>query len=303
MDKLRLDMGIGIMRQIQDDNQKSRMNNRSNLFSNVPAIYDIPYLQDDKAEHRLDVYGETDQPLPVIIEIHGWGWISCDKSYNELHGKYLASQGFIVCNINYTLQPEGNFNQQIQDIFHAIEWVYNNGETYGFDTEHIYLTGDSAGGHLVLLTGAVLGSNELQKYFGVKSGNWKIKKIAVSCSAFDCWKLYNSTDKMSELAKAALFGTRKVDEEYINNVSIDKLLDKCSFPELFLITSPTDDLLYSETKRLQAIFKENQIKHTFKEYIGTENKLDHVFNVHFPEYKESMDANLDIIKFFLTKDE
>lgn len=299
METSQLMKGIEIMRKIQDDNQKKRLeNHRENMFADVPAIYDIPYMSDESGFHRLNIYGSVEEKLPVIIEIHGGGYISCDKSYNELHGRFLARNGFKVCNINYTLQPEGNFITEIQEFFTALDWIVEHQDQYGFDTHHIYLTGDSAGGHLALLIGAVLGSEHLQEYFGVKKISASIGKIAASCPAFDGWLVYHSNDRMTMLSKAALFGQEPVDQTYINNISIDKLLDQCRFPDMFLLTTPSDELLYSETKRLHEIFVQNNIRHTYKEYVGQENKLEHVFNVLYPEYEESVAANMDILAYF-----
>lgn len=39
----------------------------------------------------------------------------------------------------------------IPEIFRVLNWVYENREEYGFDCDNVFLTGDSAGGHLVMV--------------------------------------------------------------------------------------------------------------------------------------------------------
>ncbi len=75
---------------------------------------DLPYRDDGNPDHTLDVYSPApDAPrLPVIVELHGGGYLSCSKEINAQHGQYLASRGFHVVNMNYTLCPEG-------DLIHA----------------------------------------------------------------------------------------------------------------------------------------------------------------------------------------
>ena len=73
----------------------------------VHIITDIPYRKDGRAEHLLDVYApnEGKSPLPVIVELHGGGYLSCNKEINAQHGQYFASRGFRVVNMNYNAVP------------------------------------------------------------------------------------------------------------------------------------------------------------------------------------------------------
>ena len=117
-------------------------------------VSDINYMGDNDSNHVLDVYSPamTNKKLPVIVEVHGGGYISNKKVCNRPHGQWLAAHGsFKVVNVEYTLIPEATVAQELQEITAAIAWVEDHADEYGFDTKNIFLTGDSSGGHLVLL--------------------------------------------------------------------------------------------------------------------------------------------------------
>ena len=95
---------INIARKAQLQANAQRITANLNPYG-VHILRDIPYLGDARTEHLLDVYAPTQStaPMPVIVEIHGGGYIACNKEINAQHGQYLASKGFRVVNMNYTL--------------------------------------------------------------------------------------------------------------------------------------------------------------------------------------------------------
>ena len=141
-------------RQDQKHREKERMKNgRSELWrEGLREVYDIFYLPDGSLRHTLDlIRPEGQEKLPVIIEIHGGGYIACEKNINRLHARAFAQQGFAVVNGDYTLHPEADFVAELRELAAIVDWVGENAERYGLDAERVYMSGDSAGGHLVLL--------------------------------------------------------------------------------------------------------------------------------------------------------
>ena len=89
----------------------------------VDCVCNIPYINDKTAEHMLDVYfpENSNERLPVIIDIHGGGWMSGSKEINKNFCTNIAVKGFCVFSINYRLAGKHKFNEQIEDIFEAFE--------------------------------------------------------------------------------------------------------------------------------------------------------------------------------------
>ncbi|MBQ1549364.1 MAG: alpha/beta hydrolase, partial [Clostridia bacterium] len=124
------------------------------LYGDVPAgPYDpkAAAMGGDARWHLLDVYSptpldvENPEKLPVIVEVHGGGYLTNNKECNRPHGMYFASKGYKVVNINYTLQPEAEFDQELREINAAFNWIGANADKYGFDVDNVFLTGDSSG--------------------------------------------------------------------------------------------------------------------------------------------------------------
>ena len=118
----------------------------------LTKILDIPYIDDGEKAHLLDIYypEDTTENLPVIIDIHGGGWMYGYKEINKNFCLKLAEKGFLVASINYRLAGNGiRFDDQIRDIFAALKWLSENLKNYPADLDNIFLAGDSAGGHFL----------------------------------------------------------------------------------------------------------------------------------------------------------
>lgn len=88
---------------------------------------------------------------PVLIFVHGGNWNSGDKSMYGFLGRNFVKHDIVTVIPGYTLSPQANYDVMAQQIAHAITWTLKNIETYGGDPDKIFLTGHSAGGHLISL--------------------------------------------------------------------------------------------------------------------------------------------------------
>lgn len=91
------------------------------------------------------------EKLPVLIFVHGGNWNSGKKETYGFFGRNFAKKDVICVIPEYTLSPQANYDQMTFEIANAIKWVKNNIEQYNGDPNAIFLTGHSAGGHLVAL--------------------------------------------------------------------------------------------------------------------------------------------------------
>jgi acetyl esterase/lipase len=117
----------------------------------VERIADISYGPAGSA-NLLDVYrlaGAPVQPMPVLLQVHGGGWVTGHKQQQALPLMYhLAARGWICVSINYRLGPRTTWPEPIVDVKRAIAWIRNNIAEYGGDPNFVVATGGSAGGHL-----------------------------------------------------------------------------------------------------------------------------------------------------------
>lgn len=92
---------------------------------------------------------------PVVLLIHGGGWRSGNKTMEWPMAFELARRGYAAVCVEYRLSPEAVYPAGVMDVQTAIRWVKNNSRKYGFDKNKIALMGNSAGGQIASLLGAI----------------------------------------------------------------------------------------------------------------------------------------------------
>jgi acetyl esterase/lipase len=88
-------------------------------------------------------------PLPVLIWMHGGGWVLGDLEIDDLMLRGLTKTvGCAVVNVDYRLSPEHSFPAAIDDCYAVLEWVESQGPSVGLDASRIAIGGGSAGAGL-----------------------------------------------------------------------------------------------------------------------------------------------------------
>ncbi len=279
-----------------DKVNKKREANQT-LIDGITAITDIPYINDGKKEHLLDVYYPegTEGKLPVIIDIHGGGLMYGYKELNKNYNYNLAKRGFCVFSISYSLAPEYRFPQCILDAVDALRWINNNMDNYPADRDRLYVTGDSAGGFLAAHCILLNSSEELRSFYNVEPIGLDIRAAGLTSGMFTL----NST--LAVLMIPSIFGKGGLKKsKYKEVLDFNNIIDKGEFVPSFLVTSK-EDMIQKSTLDFQQLLESKGIEHVMKNYPKTKggNKLEHVFSVLYPtEYAESVETIDLMIDFF-----
>jgi acetyl esterase/lipase len=121
----------------------------------VESIKDLAYYDGkdaDPVRHKLDLYlpkGKKD--FPVVMFVHGGTWRSGKKDIYAPLGEMYARNGVGAVIINYRLSPAVQHPAHTQDVAKAFAWTVRNIAKYGGNPDQIFISGHSAGGHLVAL--------------------------------------------------------------------------------------------------------------------------------------------------------
>ena len=259
---------------------------------------DIPYLGDGHRHHQLDVYypegtKDTDR-LPVIIDIHGGGWMYGDKELNKIYCLTLAQKGYVVFNMSYRLYPEVNVQQQLSDISFCLKWISENISSYPCDVNNIYLTGDSAGGMLAAFTAMLSESETLREAYGTIDFSLKFNAVALTSPV----PRMNGAFPTSVYTKIML-GKGYEKEKWAPYINIDDTLGLGKMPPTFMVTSSGDFLARKETQHAAAVYKSKGIDCQLMDFEKFNGKdLPHVFPVIYPQNEESQRAIDEMLRFF-----
>jgi len=102
-------------------------------------------------------------PHPVVVYLHGGGWIGGSPRTHRKLGMQFAEAGYLTINVDYRLAPEHPFPAGLEDCLFAVKWTGDNAKRWNGDVSRLAVGGDSAGGNL---TAATLTSLAAEKYAG-----------------------------------------------------------------------------------------------------------------------------------------
>jgi acetyl esterase len=87
--------------------------------------------------------------LPVILYIHGAGWVFGNAhTHDRLIRELAAGTGAAVVFPNYSLSPEARYPTAIEESYAVLEWIATHGSERNLDPKRIAVAGDSVGGNM-----------------------------------------------------------------------------------------------------------------------------------------------------------
>jgi acetyl esterase len=119
---------------------------------------------------RLSIFRphETASRTPVLVYIHGGGWVAGDLTARSADLRWFAEQGWLVVSVDYTLSSADRHLWDVtQDqIGCALGWVVANAPRYGGDPTRLSVSGHSAGGNLAINTAYLSAAGQLRSSCG-----------------------------------------------------------------------------------------------------------------------------------------
>lgn len=253
----------------------------------------VSYNNDTLQKHLLDIYlpANAKGKLPLVIFIHGGGWLSNDKyadmGYMKKTVAEITSCGFALASIDYRFSTQAVFPAQMQDCNRAISFLYDNAEKYGFDKERFAVMGFSAGGHLASMVG-LSKNNNISTFFMPATGKSFYFKAVVDFYGPAELQLFprSNDDKSPE---ALLIGAAPlVRPDLAKAASPVTYVDK-NDPPFLIIHGEKDDLVSPNQSRLLS---------SWLSVNGVQNELVIVKDApHFGVMFDSDEVRIKVINF------
>ena len=117
------------------------------LARTMPGKLDIAYGAAGPRQ-TLDIFTPETDGAPILVFIHGGYWFFNSKDPRRFPAREFAPRGIAWVPINYRLAPAVTMPDIVADVRNAVQWLYQHGAEYGCDPDRIYVSGNSAGGHL-----------------------------------------------------------------------------------------------------------------------------------------------------------
>jgi acetyl esterase len=88
-------------------------------------------------------------PLPVLVYLHGGGWVVGSVATHDPFCRLLSeAAGMIVVSVDYRLAPEHPYPAAVQDTLAAVRWAADHAARFGGDAGRLAVGGDSSGANL-----------------------------------------------------------------------------------------------------------------------------------------------------------
>lgn len=207
----------------------------------------------------------------ALIFFHGGGWIGGTTYVVENFCKLIAERAnCVVFNVDYSLAPEKQYPNGLNDNFYAVKHIYDNAEMYGINKTKISVAGDSAGGNYAAVVSLRARDENIPMiamqvliYPAVALGDvkvlgyeWKEEMIKIAPELEDKLRGFTylgkpSTDKDEPMLKAYL-----PDFDLVNDPYVSPILAKShkNLPKTILVGAEFDGL------RIQTEFYAKQLQ-------------------------------------------
>jgi len=263
----------------------------SKLDHDIKSVKDISYIDDNSIEHKLDVHYLSNQKLkPILIDIHGGGFISGYKEMNSLFANYLAQRGFVVFNLNYRLAyPTINVFDQIEDISNAVKWIVSNAGKFEANIDEMYIAGHSAGGVLAVAESLLCHDKQMRDDFDIDERDYKYSGIILDCGVMHFYRKNIAYWGMRNMIFPK--GYRKMDQyQYLvfeNNRQLSTL------PKTVLLTNEKDNLR-DMTHYFKRVLDGHQVDHKLFD-VGTDGHMGIIYKPYTEENQRIID---DVQEYF-----
>ncbi|MEO7425274.1 MAG: alpha/beta hydrolase [Fibrobacteria bacterium] len=128
----------------------------------------LVYKQRDSRDLRLDFYpaakrrAARPRGAPCVVVVHGGGWDGGSRSQLAPLNGFLASEGYAVAALEYSLAPKYQYPAPVLDVADALAYLKTHADAMGIDPSRFIILGRSAGGQIALQAAYTLNDPDIK---------------------------------------------------------------------------------------------------------------------------------------------
>jgi acetyl esterase/lipase len=145
-------------------------------------------------------------PYPVVLCIHGGGWVMGNRKSNLPLMIKLAQASFVAVSVEYRLAPKYPFPAAIHDVKCAVRWLRANANVFNIDTDRIAALGYSAGGQLAGLLGSTTPLDGLEGEGGFPTFSSRVQVVVTYYGIHDLKEWHKDGNFLARLSLNRFLG-------------------------------------------------------------------------------------------------
>ncbi|EGT3615522.1 alpha/beta hydrolase [Clostridium perfringens] len=273
--------------------------NFNEISKNLEIDNDITYKSSILNNNKLDIYypRNVNKKIPVIMWIHGGGYIANSKETVKNYMMALADEGFVVVNIDYALAPKYKYPSQITQCNEALKYVWDNIENFNGDRENIFIGGDSAGAQMASQLGAIISNEKLSEEMNLRPSisNDVLKGIILFCGLYDMDTVRATKFPGIQTYMQCLTGVENFEQyERIDELSTIKNITP-NYPSTFISVGDVDPFV-NQGKELADSLRDMGVKVTSRFFENRSLWHEYQFKLSLPEAQETFKSVVDFLK-------
>lgn len=243
----------------------------------MPAGRTVDVPVPNEPDARLTISSPTSAgPHPVLLLIHGGGWVVGRADQIEDYAKLLASSGIVVANLDYSLAPERRYPTPVRHAAAALDYLHEHAADFGGESSELFVGGNSAGAQISAQLAAAVTSPALERSLDLD--------IATPPAALRGVVLYSGPYDFDTVSRDGFPGLRTYAWSYTGRKDFEQYsrLDELSivrsattaFPATYL-TAGDADPLEPQSFELDAVLRAKGVDVTSRYWTGTGRALPH----------------------------
>lgn len=265
---------------------------------NVVVEEDIIY---DGHDTLMDIYHPkvTDELLPVIVWIHGGGFIGGSKENTRAYAMTLASHGYVVANIDYDPAPGQKYPGQIIQGNQALEYLRKNAMEYGGDINRLFLGSNSAGSQIASQLAALISDRKFAVSTGIQPTitREQLKGLLLYDGLYNMKTLKEASSPVVDLYLWSYTGRR--DYESYDRISELSTVEHITpeYPPVFMTVGDADPL-EPQSLDLKDVLEKNGVEVEAVLFTNTGAGLEHdyMMDLDAEAAQETLDRAVDFLQ-------